>query len=329
VAIAESLELQAPAAAERPLRWRQARVLLRKKVAMVSLTFILIFYFCGIFAPLIAPYDPNEQPRPLTAELRNAGPSADHLLGTDALGRDILSRVFYAARTTLIFTLIVVLTGGVLIGLTLGLLAGYRGGWVDTVIMRVGEVLAGIPTLILMLAITAAFRSRITDFAFDLADNTWLSVEDARTVVQLGVLVLAAIPFAWIGSARLVRSQVLSIRESTYIESAEAVGASTKRILFRHIFPGVLPIFVVGLSAGMAGIALAEVSLSFLGLGIDPPASSFGSLIADGAGPRTFQNNPHLLLAPGIPVVLFFLSWNLLGDALVDVLEPRAGRVVR
>lgn len=267
---------------------------------------------------------PNEQPRPLTIELRNAGPSSDHLLGTDALGRDLLSRILYAARTTILFTFVVVVTGGLFIGLGLGLLAGYRGGWIDTLIMRIGEVLAGVPTLILMLAITAAFRSRITQFSFDLGDNTFLSTEDARAAVQFLILVGASVPFAWVGSSRIVRSVVLSIREQAYVQAAESMGASTRRILFRHVLPGVMPLWVVGVSGGMGAIAMAEVSLSFLGLGITPPTASFGTLISDGAGPLTFKNNPHLLLAPAIPVILFYLAWNLLGDALVDILEPRS-----
>jgi ABC-type dipeptide/oligopeptide/nickel transport system permease subunit len=326
MALAEAGELQVPAAALRPIRWRALRLILRKKLATISLAYILVFYFCGIFAPLISPYDPNDQPRPITLEDVNAAPSSDHLFGTDDLGRDLLSRVFFAARTTLLFTFVVIITGGIFLGLGLGLLSGYRGGWVDTLIMRVGEVLAGIPTLILILAITAAFRSRINDFSFDLADNTFLSVEDARAFVQFMILVGATVPFAWISGARLIRAQTLALREMAFVEAAESMGASTWRILTRHILPGVMPILVVGLSAGMAAIALTEVAISFLGLGIDPPASSFGSLISEGAGPRTFEETPHLLLAPSIPVVLFFLAWNLLGDALVDVLEPRSNR---
>lgn len=321
--------LQDPAAIEAPKRFRVLREIFRRKVAAVAIFIIASFYFCGIAAPLLSQltgYGPNEQPRPLTQELRSAGPSSDHLLGTDALGRDLLTRIFYACRTTLLFTLVVVLTGGLFLGLGLGLLAGYRGGWADATIMRVGEVLAGIPTLILILAITAAFRSRITQFSFDLADNTWLSVDDARALVQFLILVGASVPFAWVGSSRIVRSQVLAMREFQFVEAAESMGASTRRVVFRHILPGVMPLWFVGVSAGMAGIALAEVSLSFLGLGIDPPAASFGTLIGEGAGPRAIQLHPHVLPATAIPVILFFLAWNLLGDALVDILEPRSQR---
>jgi peptide/nickel transport system permease protein len=302
------------------MKRRIARRIVRKKLAMIAIIYLTIFYSVGILAPLVAPYDPYEQNRSVGAVRQP--PSSDHLLGTDTLGRDMLSRVFYAARTTIIFTVAVVITGGIFLGLGLGLLAGYRGGWVDTLIMRVGEVLAGMPTLFLILAITAAFRTRLSDFSFWLQDNTFLG-SDARTFVSFLVIVGATVPFAWIGSSRIVRSQALSLRESEFVTAAELMGASTWRIITRHILPGVLPLFIVGLSGGMAAIAGTEVALSFLGLGVTPPTASFGSMIADGAGVRTFNDTPHLLLSPAIPVILFFFAWNLLGDALVDVVDPR------
>jgi ABC-type dipeptide/oligopeptide/nickel transport system permease subunit len=304
-------------------RFRTLRELLRKKIAMLAIAYLAVFYFCGIFAPLIAPYGLDDQQ--LTAEARFQPPSSDHIFGTDRLGRDLFTRVVYSARTTVIFTLIIVITGGLFLGLGLGLLAGYRGGWVDTAIMRTGEVLSGMPTLILMLAITAAFRGRINSWSFWLEDNTFLG-EDASTFVKFFIIALATVPFAWLGSSRIVRSQVLAIREQTYITAAESLGASTPRILFRHVLPGVLPLFLVGLSSGMAGIAGAEVALSYLGLGIDPPAASFGSLIGDLNGSRLFETHPHLLIAGATPVILFFFSWNLLGDALVDLFDRRHNR---
>ncbi len=304
----------------RPRRLQLLRQLARKKIAIVALVWIVIFYGAGFFAPLVAPHDPNRQE--LSVEARLQSPSGEHLLGTDRLGRDILSRVIYAARTTMLFTLIVTLSGSLFVGLGLGLLAGYRGGWVDAAIMRVGEVLAGIPGLLIILAISAAFRPRINDAAFWLKDNSFLG-DDARPIVFFLVIVAATILFSWVGSARIVRSQVLAIREQEYVLAAEALGASTWRLLLRHVLPGVLPIFLVGLSGGMAGIAGTEMALSWLGLGVDPSTPSFGSLLFEARGVRTFQEFPHLLLGAGIPVVLFFFAWNLLGDALVDLAEPR------
>ncbi|MGI8925070.1 MAG: ABC transporter permease [Tepidiformaceae bacterium] len=308
---------------ERPsqsLGRRVARQIVRKKLAMIAVTYLAIFYFAGVFAPLVAPHDPNEQNRSRGETLQ--GPSSEHLLGTDRLGRDLLSRVMYAARTTILFTVAVTITGGLFLGLGLGLLAGYRGGWMDTAIMRVGEVLSGLPTLFVMLALTAAFRTRIDGLSFWLRDNSPLG-NDAKTLVQFTIIVAATVPFAWIGSSRIVRSQALYLREAEFVTAAELLGASTWRVITRHILPGVMPLFIVGLSAGMAGIAGAEVALSFLGLGISPPTASFGTLIGDGAGVRTFQASPHLLIATATPVILFFFAWNLLGDALVDVLDPR------
>lgn len=305
-------------------RRRLIKTLLRKKLAVISMAFLAVFYFCGIFAPLVAPQDPYEQN--LRRESVRQGPSSEHWLGTDSLGRDIASRVVYAARTTVVFTIVVLLSGSLILGLGLGLLAGYRGGWVDTLIMRTGEVMGGLPTLLLMLAITAAFRTRLNDVAFWIEDNTFVG-DDAQTLVKFTIIVMATVPFAWIGSCRIVRSQALALREESFVQAAEAMGASTWRVITRHVLPGVMPLFIVGVSGGMAGTAGAEVVLSFLGLGIDPPTSSFGSLIASGAGPQTLQRYPHLLLAPAIPLTLFFFAWNLLGDALVDILEPRTATV--
>jgi len=304
----------------RPRRFRTLRELLRKKVAMLAITYLLIFYLCGIFAPLIAPYGLNDQQ--LTVDARLQPPSSDHIFGTDRLGRDLFTRVLYSARTTVVFTMVIVVTGGLFLGLGLGLLAGYRGGWVDTAIMRTGEVLSGMPTLILMLAITASFRGRINSWSFWLEDHTFLG-EDSKTFVKFAIIALATVPFAWLGSSRIVRSQVLAIREQAYVTAAESLGASTPRILIRHILPGVMPLFLVGLSSGMAGIAGAEVALSYLGLGIDDPAASFGNLIGDVNGSRLFETHPYLLIAGAGPVILFFFAWNLLGDALVDLFDRR------
>jgi len=304
-------------------RFEMLRAIVKKKIAMLAILYLLVFYTAGIFAPIVATHDPNEQHR--TLEEVRQGPTADHWFGTDALGRDLYSRVVYAARTTILFTVVVILTGGLFLGLRLGLLAGYRGGWIDTLIMRVGEVMQGLPTIILMLAITAAFRPRITDMSNWLQDHTLLG-DNAPIIVKFGIVTLATVPFAWVGACRIIRSQVLALREQDFVQAAEAMGASTPRILFRHILPGVMPLYLVGLTSSMAAIAGAEVALSFIGLGIDPPAASFGSLIESASGPRTFQDYPHLLLASAVPVILFFFAWNLLGDALVDLLEPRSVR---
>ena len=304
-------------------RFRFLRELSRKRIAMLAIAFLAVFYLAGLFAPWVATDDPNYQR--LTIEDRLSAPSGEHLFGTDAAGRDLFSRVVYSARTTLLFTVAVIVTGSLVLGLGLGLLAGYRGGQTDSAIMRVGEVLSGVPTLLLLLAISAAFRTRLNDVGFWLQENTFLG-DDARAIVPFLIIVLAALPFAWIGSARIVRSQVLAIREQEYVLAAETIGVSTPRMLIRHVFPGVLPIYLVGVSAGMAGIAGTEIALSYLGLGVDPSTPSFGTLLQNAGGVRTFQEFPHLLLVSGIPYILFIFAWNLLGDALVDIVEPRTYR---
>jgi len=302
---------------------RYIRRFFGKKIAVVAVTYILIFYSAGVFADLLPLSNPNQQT--LSLEARTQPPSGQHLLGTDRLGRDLLSRVIYSARTTIIFTTAVIITGSLFIGLTLGLIAGYKGGWLDSIIMRVGETLSGIPTLFLLIAISAAFRTYINDLGFWFEENTFFG-ESGPVFVDFLIIVSAVVPFAWIGASRIVRSQVLAIREQEYILAAEAIAASTWRIIWKHIFPGVVPLFLVGLSASMAGIAGTEVALSWLGLGVDPPTASFGTLLNEAGGIRTFSEFPHLLLAPAIPVILFFFAWNLLGDALVDLAEPRTVR---
>lgn len=304
-------------------RFRFLRELARKRIAMLAIAFLAVFYLAGLFAPWVSTDDPNYQR--LTIEDRLATPSGEHLFGTDAAGRDLFSRVVYSARTTMLFTVSVIITGSLVLGLGLGLLAGYRGGQTDSTIMRVGEVLSGVPTLLLLLAISAAFRTRLNDVGYWLQENTFLG-DDARTTVSFLIIILAALPFAWIGSARIVRSQVLAIREQEYVLAAETIGVSTFRMLVRHVFPGVLPVYLVGLSAGMAGIAGTEIALSYLGLGVDPSTPSFGTLLQNAGGVRTFQEFPHLLLVAGIPYILFIFAWNLLGDALVDIVEPRTYR---
>ncbi len=313
-----------------PARWRSPgaralRSLLRKKIACLAIVYLTIFYGAGLFAPLVVPAlglpSPYEQNRRTIEEVR-AGPSREHPFGTDTLGRDMAARVIYSARTTVLFTIVVLITGGLFIGLGLGLLAGYRGGWVDTLIMRIGEVFSGLPTLFIMLALSAAFRTRIDDLIFWFKDNTFLG-DDSRAIVQFLLIAMVTVPFAWIGSSRVVRAQTLSIRESGYVEAAELMGAGTWRVITRHVFPGVMPLFLVGLSGGMGGIAGSEVALSFLGLGISAPTASFGTMIGDGAGITAFRLYPHLLIAGALPVILFIFAWNLLGDALVDILQPK------
>jgi ABC-type dipeptide/oligopeptide/nickel transport system permease subunit len=294
--------------------------LLRRKIAVAALAYILLFYTVAVFAPVLAPYSYTAQ------DLGHAyaAPSLTHPFGTDQLGRDVLSRVILATRTTMIVTIAASVTGGLVIPLTLGLLAGYRRGWVDSLINRVGEALGSLPPLLLLILITATFRPRFDAFFAQfyhaplVGDS--LKAGGADLVLIFGALSL----IGWVGGERLIRSQVLAVRSTEYVQAAQAMGASTWRILWHHVFPNIAWLVVVGISSSLGGIALAEIGLSFLGLGVRPPTPSLGAMIYDGSGVRQFEAHPNLLLIPGVIAVLLMLSFNLLGDALNDVLNPRS-----
>jgi ABC-type dipeptide/oligopeptide/nickel transport system permease subunit len=296
--------------------WERLR---RKKLAMISLVVILVIYTSGLFASVLAPYSYNEQNLDRGLE----GPSVDHWLGTDRLGRDLLSRAMYSARTTLIVTTAVVLSGSLLIGNTLGLIAGYRGGWIDNLIMRVGDIFASLPGLPMLILINASLSPRVNDWMRSVEDHTPLS-----GLVSSGfssyLLVFAALSlFFWVGTARVIRSQVLQLREREFIIAAEALGANQRRIIFRHVLPGVSFLIILQVSTALGAIAGSEVVLSWFGVGVQPPAASFGAMIFEGSGARTFQAHPNLLLVPGTVVTLLLFSFALLGDGLNDALRGR------
>jgi peptide/nickel transport system permease protein len=291
--------------------------LLRKKVAVAALVFIGIFYFCGLFAPLIAPHSYTAQ----NLDAVNLGPSLTHPLGTDALGRDMLSRVIWASRTTTMVTIATLFTGGIVLAVGLGLLAGYMGGKVDTAIMRLGDVFFALPGLPMLIMVNATVGSRIRSAGWLVDIEKTLRIQGFPDYV---VVFTALSLFSWVAGARLIRSQVLSLRETEYVTAARAMGASTWRIIFRHLLPNVSNIIIVSVSASLGAIAGTEIALSWLGVGVQPPTPSFGPMLFEGGSIRTLQDNPHLLLVPGAVVALLMLSFNLLGDALTDVLTPNA-----
>ncbi len=313
----------------RSLTGRAIRRLLRKKIAVISLAVIAVFYVGGAAAPLFAPYGYAEQNLNKSFD----GPSLAHPFGNDRNGRDVLSRNMYAARTTVVVTLATVLTGGILLPLTLGMLAGYRGGWIDALINRIGEILASMPGLPMLVLINATLRPKFVDWVesaegkmspllgfVGLGPDSLSSTGFADYFLIFFVLSL----FGWVGGARLIRTQVLTLRNSEYILSARASGATTAAILFRHLLPNVMPLVVLGLSASFGAIALSEVGLTFLGVGIQPPHPSFGALITDGASRSVLENHPSLLLVPALIVGSLVFAFNLLGDALNDVFTPGA-----
>ncbi len=295
------------------------RRLLRKKIGVTCLSIILLMYGAGILAPLVTPYGYNDQ----NLAIAKQGPSISHPFGTDRLGRDILTRIIYGLRTTVIITVVTLVTGSLALGITLGLLAGYFGKLIDTLIMRVGEVTSAFPEIFLVLIIVSTIKAPITDWVRGVEDTIGIEIVSLGVVDYL-VLSLALAIFSWFGMARLVRGQVLQARENQYVEAARSVGCSTPRILLKHVLPNVIGPVIVLVSAGLAGIAGSEIFLSFLGIGIQPPTPSLGLMIFENGSISVLRSNPHLLLFPVGTLSLLLFTFNLLGDAVNDSFNPRA-----
>jgi len=266
----------------------------RQPLAAAGLLLVTIFAVCAVFAPWIAPQDPAQ----LDLTGRLMAPGAGHLFGTDELGRDILSRTVYGARISLVVAVSVVgLSLGV--GLVAGCLAGYYGGLTDTVLnVYVTNAFLALPGILLAIAFVAFLGP------------------------GLGNVIVALALSGWVGYARLVRAQVMAVKEREFVEAARALGATDLRILARHIVPNIVQPLIVQAAIGMAGAVLAEATLSFLGLGVPAPAASWGSMLND-ARSHLFDS-PHLLFFPAAAVMLCVLSFNFIGDALRDHLDPRA-----
>ena len=296
------------------------RRLLHKKLSMVCLAIIVILYGSGVFAPIVAPYGYNDQDLSVVKQ----PPSLTHPLGTDRLGRDLMSRVMYSLRTTVIITVTSLVTGALIIGVTLGLIAGYFGRWADGVIMRVGEVTSAFPDIFLVLIIVATVKPRILQWVRGFEDATGIDWIIRLGIVDYTVISLALAAFSWFGMARLVRGQVLQARENQYVEAARSMGSSTRRILGRHLLPNVISPVIVSVSAGLGAVAGAEVVLSWLGIGIQPPTPSLGVMIFENGNISVLRSDPHLTLVPSAVLVLLLFTFSLLGDGLNDAFNPRA-----
>lgn len=271
---------------------RFRRVFLSRGVVIFGMVVILLMIITAIFADLIAPYDPYIQD--LGQIL--AKPSGHHLLGTDALGRDTLSRIIYGSRTSLTIGLVAV-TFAALVGMTLGLIAGYFGGWAFTIIMRFVDALMTIPMLLLALIIAATLGSGVVN-----------------VVIALGIGLISAY-------TRLMCGQVLIVKESDYVLAARAGGASNFRIMFRHIAPNCLPPLIVLVTMMLGTTILAEAGLSFLGIGIKPPTAAWGAMVSGGY--KYLLSHPILSFAPGVCIMLVVFAFNMLGDGLRDAVDPR------
>lgn len=303
------------------LAWRR---LVKKRIAMVALTFILTFYVAGASANFLTSFGVISSYRAQDLEQALQGPSMDHPFGTDRLGRDQLSRVIWASRTTVIVTAATLLTGGLLLAVSLGLISGYMGGWVDTLIMRVGDTFASLPTILMLILINATLKDRVRDLAGQVEDFTGIGGIVSQGVPDYFLVFGALSLFGWVSGARIIRSQILALRETEFILAARMLGASTRRIMFRHLLPNVANIIIVSLSLGLAGIAGSEIVLTWFGVGIQPPHPSFGAMIFEASSPRTVNAHAYLLIFPGAIVAGLLFSFNLLGDALTDVFTPKA-----
>ncbi len=253
---------------------------------------VALAILAALFGPLVSPYDPADQ----ALTLRLDPPSREHLFGLDELGRDILSRVLAGARISLLVGLSVVSVSGV-VGMIVGSIAGYFGGRVDDLISRLMDILLAFPGILLAIALVAVLGPSLTNV----------------------IAALAAI--GWVGYARLVRGQTLRTRELEYVQAARAIGAKTMRVLVAHVMPAALPAIVVQATLGMAAAVIAEAALSFLGLGVQPPTPSWGTMLD--AGRAHLLDAPHLTIFPGLAIAVLVMGFNFLGDGLRDWLDPR------
>lgn len=271
--------------------------LLARPAAVASLCVVLLAALCALFPDLIAPHDPYRQSLPLRLRppVFAGGGVEGHLLGTDHLGRDTLSRIIHGARVTLVVSLLAVALSGV-VGTAAGLVSGFFGGAVDAVIQRLIEIQLAFPVVLLVIALVAVVGPSLTNL-----------------VLLMGIS-------AWPRFARVVRGSVLAVRSLEYVEAARALGASGLRIMLRHILPNVLAVIVIYASFELARMILLEATLSFLGLGVQPPTPTWGGMINDGK--KYLSMSAAVSLFPGIAIAAIILAFNMLGDELRDALDP-------
>ena len=268
------------------------RVFFARGVVPFGLVVIIILVFTAFFAPLIAPHDPYKQ------DLDNilSKPDSEHLLGTDTLGRDTLSRIIYGSRTSLLVGVVAIFIAGS-IGMLLGLIAGYLGGLVNTLIMRLIDALMTFPMILLALTIAALMGGGLKNI-----------------ILALGIGLIPAY-------TRLMCGQALSVKQNEYVIACRVMGASNSRIMLRHVAPNCFPPLIVLMTMMMGSAILAEAGLSFLGIGISPPGAAWGAMVSEGY--RYLLTNPILSFAPGLAIMLVVFAFNMVGDGLRDALDPR------
>jgi peptide/nickel transport system permease protein len=271
--------------------WRRFR---RHRLALIGLTVLTVLCLSAAFAPLVARYDPNE----IDLYNRSKPPSAIHWLGTDQTGRDVWARMMFAGRVSLSVGLVAVSITAI-IGTILGGIAGYYGGRTDSVIMRFTDTFMSFPSLVIIITLVAI-----------LGPGIW------NAMIAIGV-------FGWPGLCRLVRGEILSLRERQFVEAARCIGVPTGRIIFGHIIPNVTGTISVFITFAMAGAILTEAALSFLGLGVQVPTPSWGNMINAAQSLTVLESQPWLWVPPGLTIVLAVLAINFVGDGLRDALDPR------
>jgi peptide/nickel transport system permease protein len=270
--------------------------LLQHRLALLGLILLVIFTLCAIFAPLLAPHDPAQ----LNLTARLIPPSSTHLFGTDELGRDILSRILFGARVSLTVAVAVVAIS-LTLGTVLGMISGFYGGFSDTVInIYLTNAFLSLPGILLAVAFVAFLGPSLIN------------------------LILALALAGWVNYARLVRAQVMAVKEREYVQAARSLGATDLHLMFRHILPNIIQPLLVQAAIGMAGAILAEATLSFLGLGVQPPTATWGAMLND-ARSHLFDS-PYLVFFPAAALALCVLAFNLIGDGLRDLLDPRSHR---
>lgn len=274
------------------------RRLLKNFAFTAGLILTLLLVLAALAAPLLATHDPNQQ----DTSRRLEAPSNEHILGLDDLGRDVYSRIVYGARVSLRVGFSVVLIAS-LIGITLGAISGYFGGAADVIVMRLCDILLAFPGILLAIALVAVLGPSLVN------------------------VVLALSIIGWVGYARLVRGQVLKVREMEYVTAAKALGAKSPRVIIKHVLPNVINPVIVMATLGLAGAILAEASLSFLGLGVQPPTPSWGAMLT--AGRRYLGLANHLAIFPGAAIMLAVMGLNFLGDGLIDALDPKYRKEIR
>ncbi len=276
---------------------RILKVMFGRWVVILGTVIILLIVVMAIFAPLLTQYDPIKINLPDSLQQ----PSGQHLLGTDEMGRDLLTRIIYGSRIALLVGITAV-TGSGVVGMLLGLIAGYFGGWLGTIIMRFMDALMSLPPLILMLAIAVMIGGGVITI-----------------LIALGIALMPTY-------CRLMCGQVLSAKENDYVMAANVLGAGNLRVMFRHLVPNVFPPLLVLITLDIGFAILTEAALSFLGIGINPPTPTWGNMVA--GGQRYLFTHPVMSIAPGLAIVLVVLGFNLVGDGLRDALDPRLrGRI--